>query len=161
MRKRDFAHELIKGKIAEQIFEMMFRESGKFSVFRFGYEFTEEYLAQHRLKVKFPKVIENVSDAPDFLLVTENKSGVYLVEVKYRSSPNEVELKEIAQRSLRRWDPAYIFLVAKTGFYFDPANTILNKDGKMSRLSKNWIPENLQERYLKLAEDFLWHHPGH
>ncbi len=52
--KDDFVHNLIKGKIAEMIFELMFRECKRFSTFRYGYEYTEEYLAQHRKEIKFP-----------------------------------------------------------------------------------------------------------
>ena len=158
MRKNDFGHELIKGKIAEIIFELMFRESGKFSVFRFGYEYTEEYLAQHRLKTKFPQVINNISDSPDFLLITEDKSQVYLVEVKYSSRLFKQDMVKIADKLNKRWEPAYLFVVSKDGFYFDPANTIINRKGEIKKLSEKWISQGIQNINFALAKEFLLDH---
>lgn len=156
--KNNFEHNLIKGKIAEIIFELMFKESEKFTVFRFGYEYTEEYLSQHRLQVKFPQVVKNVSNAPDFLLVTENKSQVYLVEVKYRAYIDHAQLADIASDLTKRWNPSYIFVISKNGFYFSPANTISNNDGQIKPLDVNWIPEEIQKKYRELTEDWLWSH---
>jgi len=159
--RNNFEHNLIKGKIAEMIFELMFREAGEFSVFRFGYEYTEEYLSQHRLEIKFPQVVNNISDAPDFLLVNENKGQVYLVEVKYRNYLDKEKLVEIAQKLKKRWDPAYLFVISKNGFYFDPANTIINNRGEINHLSDNWIPQDIKKRYLALVEDYLLEHKHH
>ena len=44
---KQFSHELIKGKIAELIFEMMFREAGRFTS-SFGYEYTLPEIAQYQ-----------------------------------------------------------------------------------------------------------------
>src|SRR2546430_13495608 len=94
-----FEHNLIKGKIAETIFELMFREAKTFEVFRYGFEYTDEYLAQHRKDLAFPEILDSISGAPDFLLVSNNsgKASVYLVEVKCRTHIYEDKLVEIAQ----------------------------------------------------------------
>jgi len=41
----DFSRDLIKGRIAEVIFEQMFREQGQYTVIPFGYEQTVPTLA--------------------------------------------------------------------------------------------------------------------
>ncbi|TSC85096.1 MAG: Uncharacterized protein G01um101413_480 [Parcubacteria group bacterium Gr01-1014_13] len=151
-----FEHNLIKGKIAETIFELMFQESKKFSVFHFGYEYTAEYLAQYNLAL--PKeVLSNIRHSPDFIIVTENKKGAYLVEVKYRTHIDNQEMIDTARRLKERWNPSYIFVISNDGFYFTPANTIINK-GKMEKLDRKWINSGLQTKYFKLVEDYLCHH---
>ncbi len=43
-----FSHDLIKGKVAELIFALMFRDVGKFTILRFAYEYTLPELAQYQ-----------------------------------------------------------------------------------------------------------------
>lgn len=151
-----FEHSLIKGKIAETIFELMFRDSKKFSVFHFGYEYTTEYLAQYNSAL--PKeVLNNIRHSPDFIIVTEDKKQAYLVEVKYRSHIVDEQMIEVAQNLTKRWNPAFVFVISDTGFYFTPANTIINEK-KMKILDVNWIHSELQAKYFRLAEDYLCHH---
>jgi hypothetical protein len=88
----------------------------------------------------------------------EHEASAYLVEVKYRSRFDEAELVKIAEQIVRRWDHTYVFLILKTGFYFSPAHAIINAHGKIERLSASWIPENVQEKYRALAEDYLGTH---
>ena len=151
-----FEHNLIKGKIAETIFELMFQESKKFSVFHFGYEYTAEYLAQYNLAL--PKdVLDNIRHSPDFIIVTQDKKQAYLAEVKYRAHVVDQEIIDIAKKLKERWNPAYVFVISNTGFYFTPANTIINEK-KMTALDKNWIHSELQAKYFKLVKDYLCQH---
>jgi len=47
-RHRIFIKDLVKGKIAEIIFEQMFRESGRYTILHSGYEYTLPELAQYQ-----------------------------------------------------------------------------------------------------------------
>lgn len=156
--KKSFEHELIKGRIAETIFELMFRDTDKFTVLHFGYESTVPTLAQYRNTVVMKKVLNQVDKSPDFILMTENKEQVYFVEVKYRASPDKKELLETTLEISKRWELCHLFLVTKEGFFFSPINTIINKNGELEKLSVKWVPQNIQEKYLELSKDFLSRH---
>ena len=93
----NFSKQLIKGKIAETIFEEMFRVSEEFTIIPVGYEHTTPILAQFQHHAQIKEVLENLKSAPDFALISQDKSQVYLVEVKYRSSLNEASILEIAE----------------------------------------------------------------
>ena len=155
MGKNSFEYKLIKGRIAETIFELMFRDTKKFTVLHFGYESTVPTLAQYRDTVVMQKVINQVDKSPDFVLVTENKEQVYFVEVKYRS---EIDNKEILKTCLeisKRWELCYLFVISKDGFYFSPINTIINKHGELEKLATTWISTEIQDKYKILVKDFL------
>lgn len=158
MKKESFEHNLIKGKIAETIFELMFRDTGKFTVLRFGYEFTVPTLAQHRDTVVMKKVLNQVEKSPDFILVTENKEQVYFVEVKYRANPSKESLLEIAQGVFKRWEISHLFIITNDGFYFSPTSKIISKKGGITKLSTNWVTRDIQNKYLSLSTDFLTRH---
>ena len=78
----EFAKDLIKGRIAETVFEQMIREEGRYTVIPFGYEHTMPTLAQYRDHAVLKQVMANISDAPDFALVSQDKKEVHLVEVQ-------------------------------------------------------------------------------
>lgn len=158
-----FPHELIKGKIAELIFELMFRETGRFTPLRFGYEYTLPELAQYKNLVEVKQVLNNISNSPDFILISsekneEGKLSVFTVEVKYRANPDRNELKEIATETLKTWNPSWLFLASPNGFFFSPCSSIVNNNGEMSRLSDNWVNETLKNKYLELLRDFEINH---
>lgn len=153
----EFSKNLIKGKIAELIFEQMFREKGNYTIFRFGYEHTIPELAQYRASA-FKRVVDDLSDAPDFVLISDQdqdgQKEVYLIEVKYRKSWDREEVKKIAEKLLKRWNPVYLFIASKDGFFFGPCNTIVNKDGEIGHLYDKWADKETQGKYLKLLCQF-------
>lgn len=51
----EFARELIKGRIAETVFEQMIKHEERFTVIPFGYEHTMPLLAQHQHHVQLKK----------------------------------------------------------------------------------------------------------
>lgn len=55
-----FIKDLIKGKIAEIIFEQMFRESARYTILHSGYEYTLPELAQYQHLAEVKAVIENI-----------------------------------------------------------------------------------------------------
>jgi hypothetical protein len=155
----NFQHELIKGKIAELIFELMFRETGKFTALRFGYEYTLPELAQYQHLLEVKRVLDNISNSPDFILIkneknSEGKLEVFTVEVKYRREVNLGEMKEIAKDTLKTWDPSWLFIATPDCFYFTACRRILDSNGEMWRLTDNWVSEPLKKKYLELLRDF-------
>ena len=154
----NFEHNLIKGRIAETIFEEMFHDTKKFTILHFGYEYTTPLLAQYRNMMVMKKILDPISKSPDFLLVTEDKNQSYLVEVKYRHNIKKEDLVDIATKISQNWPLCHIFLISKDGFYFDPVHTIINKNGDINLLSFKWVNSEIQNKYKKLAEDFLWSH---
>jgi hypothetical protein len=154
-----FAYGLIKGKIAELIFELMFREAGKFNPIRSGYEYTVPELTQYRGHAEVERVLDNISNAPDFVLISKERNGngnveVFTVEVKYRARLEGNDIVEMATKVLEHWDPSWLFIATLDGFYFAPCNAILNNHGAVSPLSDEWIPARIQKKYLEILRDF-------
>jgi hypothetical protein len=113
----EFSRNLIKGRIAEVIFEQMIRDEGRYEIIPFGYEHTMPTLAQYRHLADVPRIIDNIADAPDFALVSEDKKEVHLVEVKYQSVLDVAQLTGYARKLLKRWDFPWLFVVTPYGFY--------------------------------------------
>ncbi len=150
----EFTRQLIKGKIAETIFEQMIREVGKYTVIPFGYEHTVPTLAQYQHIAKVKQVMENIKDAPDFALVSEDKQSIYLVEVKFQSRFNAIKNTEHAKGLLERWDPSWLFVATPFSFYCAPCSMVVEDNGGMSKLSEKWVPLTTQQQYLNLLSEF-------
>jgi hypothetical protein len=159
MRQNHFAENLIKGRIAETIFELMFREATSFDVYLLGYERSIPILRQFRDQRSMPQaemvseVIDNLSDTPDFLLTLPDKTQGYLVEVKYRREMKASEIVRIAARLHDRWHPATLFLATLQGFFYDTCEAIVHR-GEIMPLEGNLIPKDTQEYYLRLLRRF-------
>src|SRR3989339_2221967 len=119
-----FSRNLIKGRIAEVVFEQMMQEEGKYAVIPFGYEHTMPMLSQYQHLAIVRRVIDNIKDAPDFALVSEDKAKIYLVEVKYQTTPDIEVLKKSAKKLLKRWEPSWLFVATPGGFYCSPCSGI-------------------------------------
>ncbi len=154
----NFEYNLIKGRIAESVFETMFHATKKFTVLRFGYESTVSMLAQYRNIATKTEVIEQVSGSPDFVLVTEDRKQVYFVEVKYRALMDDGEMLAIAKKLSMRWGLCYLFVISTDGFFFSPIHSIVNNCGRVEKLPTRWVSKSLQNQYFALAQDFLLHH---
>ena len=150
-----FSKDLIKGKIAEIVFEQMFRDGGKYTILRFGYEYTTPELAQYQHLVELKDVLQNIRHTPDFILMSQNKKEVYLVEVKYRSNLIPDEINKIAQETLQIWNPSWLFVATPQGFFFEPCNTIANREGKIGELFDKWVSKETQKKYVDLLNHFI------
>jgi hypothetical protein len=154
-----FAENLIKGRIAETIFELMFREATSFDIYPLGYERTIPILRQVRDKTEQPRsravsqVMDNLSHTPDFLLLLPDKTQVYLVEVKYRRERKAAEVIRIAAKLHDRWHPATLFVATLQGFFYDTCEAIV-KRGEIMPLAENLIPRQIQAYYLRLLHRF-------
>lgn len=151
----EFSEQLIKGKIAELIFSQMLRNSNKFTVIPFGYENTFPEIAQYAYMANDLQVLDTIRSAPDFALVSHDKREVYLIEVKYRSSIDNNQIKEIAKKIQNRWKSVQLFIATPTGFYFGNCNDIILSDGIIPSLDTIWVPENDQKEYTKLLNEFI------
>lgn len=150
----NFIKQLVKGKIAEIIFEQMFGESRKFTILRSGYEYTLPELAQYQHLGEVQAVIENIRNAPDFVLISQDKKEVHLIEVKYQRVLNRKRVKEIAEEILKTWSPSWLFVATLDNFYFEPCHTILNNNGNIKPLYETWVDFEVQKDYLKLLNEF-------
>lgn len=155
----DFSRELIKGKIAEIIFEQMFREMGEYTILRFGYEYSTPELAQYQHLLKEHKeVMADIRHTPDFILVAPTEGKIFLVETKYRARPDNNEIKQIAEDLIRRWHSPWLFVASLEGFYFQPCHTIVENAGNISPLTEKWVSFPIQKHYLELLKEFESNH---
>jgi hypothetical protein len=154
MNNIDFTRELIKGRIAETIFEQMFRESGMYTILRSGYEYTLPELAQYQHLAEIKAVIANIRNAPDFVLISQDKKEVYLVEVKFCTRRDPKIIKEIVDQTLKIWNPSWLFVASPDGFFFDTCSNISIKNGEVGELYSKWVEADLQMDYLKILKQF-------
>ena len=150
-----FSEQLIKGKIAELIFEQMFREAKCFTVLAFGYENILPELMHRQRDMKIESTMEVIRSAPDFAVINDLTHEVHLIEVKYRQKMKPSEVFSIASRMLESWKPSYLFLATPSQCYFGKVAEIVGKKGKIEQLSHPKISTSLQEKYLKLLNEFI------
>lgn len=151
----DYYKGLIKGKITESIFEEMFKVSEKFTVLQMGYEHTLPQLAQYQNHVQIKQVLENIRHTPDFILISENKEQVFLVEVKFRHELYSKELLNQAEEINQRWQPCFLFVATPEKFYFDSCSEIITDNGKIKELNEYWISKSDQQFFIKLLNEFI------
>lgn len=145
-----FTENLIKGKIAEIVFENMLREAGCFTILHFGYEYILPELARGTDFDRESETAKAVRSAPDFAVINNETKEVRLIEVKYRKILRHDDILKIAQRMSEAWNPSFIFLASKTGFYFDSIHNIIENNGVIKELHHPAISEKLQRKYLDL-----------
>jgi hypothetical protein len=153
----DFTKNLIKGGIAEVIFQQMFIEMDTSIVIPFGYEHSATVLHQFQKQMEQQDKIdlENVRNMPDFLLISQEKKNAILVEVKYRKFKSDIYTAEIAQKICNRWSSTWLFLASSEGFFFGKCSEIIASKGKIDKLSENWVTKERQEQYLNLLIRFI------
>ena len=149
----DFSRNLIKGRIAEVVFEQMIREEGRYTVIPFGYEHTVPTLAQYQHLAEVKRVMSNIKDAPDFALISDDKTKIYLVEVKYQSNFNLEELHKTSEKLLERWDYPWIFVATPEGFFCGLCRDIVTEK-RINKLPESWVAKDRQTEYLKFLNEF-------
>lgn len=151
----NFSRNLIKGKIVELIFQQMFSISEKFTVLPLGYEHTTPILAQYQHHVQVKKVLENIRSAPDFALISQDKTEVYLIEVKYRHEVSKDDIFRLARTISNNWDPCFLFIATHDSFYLSSCNSIINNGGEIEALRESWIKKDIQDAYIPLLQEFI------
>ena len=150
----EFARNTIKGKIAEQIFEFMFRNAGEYTVIPFGYEYSQPELAQNLKLLEKENILDTLRSSPDFILINKSKTEVYFVEVKYMNSKDNQRIKDYAQKTVNKWEHSFMFIATPDGFFYEPCNTIIRNNGEIGELYDSHISKELQIKYLYLLNEF-------
>lgn len=151
----NFSRQLIKGHIAEMIFEQMLRDAGCFTVLAFGYENILPELMHRQRDMKTEQTMEIIRRAPDFAVINNETHDVHLIEVKYRRHLREDDLLTVAGRMYESWKPSFLFVATQDAFYFGKVADIVESGGKISPLEHKNIPKQLQEKYLELLKLFI------
>ena len=151
----EFSRQLIKGKIAELIFDQMLREAGGFTVLAFGYENILPELMHRQHDMKVEQTMEVIRRAPDFAVINNKTHDVHLIEVKYRKQMRPAEVLLLTTRMYESWKPSYLFLATPKGFYFGKVGEIVEAKGKIKPLEHPHIGKPLQERYVKMLNEFI------
>lgn len=152
----DFSRKLVKGRIAETLFEQMLRDAGGFTILAFGYESVLPELAHRQRDMQAEETMEIIRRAPDFAVIDNSSHEVHLIEVKYMMHPAQDWILRDAQRMYESWKPAYLFLATPKGFFLDQAKTIVESKGNIAPLGKKLrISSELQEKYTKLLNEFI------
>jgi hypothetical protein len=149
-----FTQNLIKGRIAETIFERMFLATGNYTVLKGGYENTMPLVAQISRELEDDKVLEGVKKSPDFVVIPKNNKFVYLVEVKYRSNLDLDDIIKEAKAIEEFWPHTYLFIATGSGLFMDTCENII-KYHNIQHLSEDIVSSELQEDYLKILKQFL------
>lgn len=153
MKHLEFARNLVKGKIAETVFAQMLRESGQFTVLEFGYEKVIPELVMNGIDQN-AGIMETLRSAPDFAVINKKTKRVHLIEVKYMREINNDYMLGHAERMVKSWNPAYLFIATLDGFYFGEINEIAKNLGEINPLVHEQISLDLQSKYLKILQDF-------
>lgn len=151
--QKDFQENLIKGKIAELIFQQMMAESEKHTILPLGYErVLPGLLDRHNNDILKP-----IRTAPDFVLIPkdENDDNILIVEVKFRKSITAKNNLEVASEQNKRWNPSYLFVATSNRFYFNKCEEIVKNKGMMEELEDVFVSQKLQTKYLKILNRFL------
>jgi len=145
---------MIKGRIAETVFEQMFLATKKYTILKGGYEHTMPLVAQISHSVIDKQVLEGIRKSPDFVLIANDHRHVDLVEVKYRTHWNLAEIVKTAKGIHTFWPHTQLFIVSKTGFWMDTCEDIIKKNF-INKLSPEVVSTELQEKYLATLAKFL------
>lgn len=155
MNQFKFTHELIKGKIAEIIFEQMIHNTNGYTILEFGYEKVVRQLAKERKSNTANDTIEIIRRAPDFAIINENTHDISLIEVKYMNNPSKSRVLSAAKDIKKSWKKSCLFVASPKGFYFDTVDDIINHKGAVNDFKHTNIPDKAQAKYLELLNEFI------
>ena len=155
MRNIAFTHELIKGKIAEIIFEQMIHNTRGYTILEFGYEKVVRQLAKERKSDTAKDTIEIIRRAPDFAVINEDTHDINLIEVKYMNKVTKSRALTAANNIKKSWKKSCLFIASPNGFYFDKVDDIIKNKGAIKDFKHQMIDKNTQQRYLGLLNEFI------
>lgn len=150
-----FSKNLIKGRVAEMIFEQMLNDARGFTVLGFGYEKVIPELARRQRSIEAEKTMEIIRRAPDFAVIKHETNKVYLVEVKYMHNMTREKVLDAASKMINSWDPSFLFIVTPKSFYFESVRSIVEREGQIEPFGYDAVPRELQDKYLKLLNTFI------
>jgi len=157
MKTIEFTHELIKGKIAEIIFEQMIHSTKGYTILEFGYEKVVRQLAKERKNENAKDTIEIIRRAPDFAVINETTHDITLIEVKYMNHAKEPRVLAAAKDIKKSWKKASLFIASPNGFYFDSVDGIIAHKGQIKDFKHSGVPEKKMAEFLCLLNKFIAH----
>jgi hypothetical protein len=157
MNTISFTHELIKGKIAEIIFEQMIHSTKGYTILEFGYEKVVRQLAKERKNENAKSTIEIIRRAPDFAVINENTHEITLIEVKYMNDPKSARVLRAAKDIKKSWKKASLFVASPDGFYYDSVDDIIANKGSIQDFKHSSIPTKKMSQFLDLLNEFIAH----
>jgi hypothetical protein len=151
-----FTRDIIKGRIAETIFQQMVLEAGKFDPVPLGYEHSLPQLA-HKAKynARINEITGQLRHTPDFALIEESGDEVYLVEVKYFDKFDNDEIVDKAKNLLNNWKHSWLFIATPDGFYMDFCSDIKVNEKMENKIEKFGITYDMQRKYLEILKAFI------
>lgn len=155
MNNIHFTHELIKGKIAEIIFEQMIHNTKGYTVLEFGYEKIVHQLAKAPKSDGARAMIEIVRKAPDYAIVNEETHNVTLVEIKYMAKRTNAKINAVAKEIEKSWRHAALFIATPDGFFFDQVDTIIKNKGSIKPFTHAKISPKIIEQYVSMLNEFI------
>jgi len=154
MRNEKFLKRKNVGNIAKQIVSDLFTESG-FEVYPLGYESTFSAI-KNRIRNNEDETSSRIRTFPDILVINKNNKPL-LVEVKYRSYPDKVDIKEKELINYKKfWQDAFIICVIpdEIGFYAQKIKNI-KSTGKISFLEgKKVIALDIKNNFYPILDFF-------
>ena len=150
----NFSRQLIKGRVAEIIFQQMFGETGLFTIIPFGYEYTMPDLPPLQRSQQSKETLDTIRSSPDFAIISRDKKDVSLIEVKFRTKFDPRSIQPLASKQLKRWNPSLLFIATLDGFYLDRCARIVKRHGQIAKLSTKIIKKADQNKYLELLKEF-------
>ncbi|MEK7567676.1 MAG: hypothetical protein AAB513_02015 [Patescibacteria group bacterium] len=163
MKQNDFAESMLKGRMAETLFEGLMKDSGN-KVYRFGYEAITQNLVQLGESFdKYGEVSEKIRAIPDFIVI-DKKGKPQFVEVKFRWEPNEPLYDQsvgILNRVAKYWNAPVVFMNCweqpffrvSVPPYFDKNKRLIYKP--ITSISEWSIEQKIYNKYENLIHKYL------
>lgn len=150
-----FLKNLIKGKAAEVIVFEMFQEINRFTVVPFG----SEMVIPDLLKIEKTEAVQNaltrLRQRPDFSIIDTETGMHFLTEVKYRENPTPALMLTLAKELHEVWPTAYLCVVTPLGFFFESCVEIMRHEGDIVVMDSSIIPDEIQDKYLKIVNETI------
>ena len=161
--QNNFAESMLKGRMAETLFEELMRESGNV-VYRFGYEAIVQNLVQLEGRFnRYNEVAEKIRSIPDFIVIDKKGKPVF-VEVKFRWK-SELHAGDYSSKLIERiekyWGAKIVLVNCWEQPYFrvvDPPYFDKNKKLKLKPLveESEWkIDKKIYEKYENLVHRYI------
>ncbi len=155
MNNINFTHQLIKGKIAEIIFEQMINHTKGYTILEFGYEKVVRQLANEPKTKNISETIEVVRRAPDFAVINEKTHEITLIEVKYMNEPKPARVLATARDIKKSWKRASLFIASPAGFFYDDVDSLIAHKGTPTPFTHGNIKPDTITAYLDLLNKFI------
>jgi len=160
MTQNNFAESMLKGRMAETLFEELMRQSGNI-VYRFGYEAIVQNLTQLEEKFdRYSEVGERIRAIPDFIVIDKTGRPAFVeVKFRFRPEPHPSDLKKFELLD-KYWSAKLVLINCWEQPYFRVADPpyIKNKKLILSPLfeEKNWrIDKKIYDEYEVLVHKYL------